>query len=268
MKCPNCGFIWQRLPWWSALVLAWALMMFIGVVVARAQSDYTLRFEQHRPNYIISHYSEDREGTESPWAKFQLSFKHPATRQITLPTEYLPDFQPYIAITTTAWWRILDESAPFDETNYKPEVWLEFANVPAMFDHVRVGYRHASNGEGGDSSRGWDRIFASAAASWRALTLTVEPEFIINTDAGTHGIRDVAGVWKDLAGTVELTLDTGANIYTLRAGKTWGDLDVMVRLHERYNLFMFLQGHMGNHEGLENYAQERTTGGAGIALIR
>ena len=79
----------------------------------------------------------------------------------------------YLAYTQKSLWDVYDRSSPFRESNYAPEIFYahyhsELHGQPnpgcGLFSE-QLGVEHESNGETGDKSRGWNRIFADAQAT-------------------------------------------------------------------------------------------------------
>jgi outer membrane phospholipase A len=114
----------------------------------------------HRSNYALTGFTKETQ------VKFQFSFKFdlwPSTSQHTV----------YLAYTQKSLWDLYDTSAPFRESNYAPEIFYahyhsEVRGHPnpgcGLFSE-QVGLEHESNGEAGDASRGWNRVFAEAQAT-------------------------------------------------------------------------------------------------------
>jgi len=62
------------------------------------------------------------------------------------------------------WWQFYSDSAPFRETNYRPEVFLTLPIKDKKlsefgFKAVKVGFWHESNGMGEPLSREWNQIY-------------------------------------------------------------------------------------------------------------
>jgi phospholipase A1 len=136
----------------------------------------------HRQNYILP-YTFNASPNQAPWiasntypdiddpiqnteAKFQLSLKIPMTQSDT----FFHRDQFYFGFTLKSFWQVYnsDISAPFRETNYRPEFYYQspiqadwLANMGAnMF--LRGGIEHESNGRSQLLSRSWNRVFLGA----------------------------------------------------------------------------------------------------------
>ena len=94
--------------------------------------------------------------------KFQISFKMLALRQMFWNRGDL-----YIAYTQKSFWQAYnaDESAPFRENNYEPEVFIAFQTNRDVYGlrnrGILLGFNHQSNGRGLDNlSKSWNRLYA------------------------------------------------------------------------------------------------------------
>tara|TARA_R110002110_G_scaffold412968_1_gene639656 strand:+ start:12857 stop:13894 length:1038 start_codon:yes stop_codon:yes gene_type:complete len=137
-------------------------------------------------------------------AKFQISLKTIAWEDILGPGSNL-----WVAYTQRNWWQLYNDSSPFRETNYQPEVFLTFANDWRFWGFtntvVGAGFKHESNGKGGDLSRSWNRIMGMASFERRRMALNVRvwsriPESSSDDDNPDimryMGYGDIAGIWK------------------------------------------------------------------------
>ena len=59
----------------------------------------------------------------------------------------------------TSLWQLAnkEQSSPFRETNYNPQLFLMHQGRYLVFDTLEAGYWHQSNGRGGKLSRSWER---------------------------------------------------------------------------------------------------------------
>lgn len=107
----------------------------------------------YKPNYFMPGTWSDKAQTDSDAeAQFQLSFK-----------QRIGHTHVFFAYTQTSFWRIWDgnDSRPFRETNFKPEVFYRLRdekNPLGPFD-LDFGLEHQSNGESQPNSRSWNRVY-------------------------------------------------------------------------------------------------------------
>lgn len=113
-------------------------------------------------------------------AKYQISFKVP------LLTGWLDDRTTlWFGYTQQSFWQVYnqDDSAPFRETNYEPEIFLRYRMDwdvgPGTLNGVTIGFNHQSNGQSEPRSRSWNRIVGTAAYSYGRWLFMVEPWYRI-----------------------------------------------------------------------------------------
>lgn len=124
----------------------------------------TQSFSYHNTTYFIF-------GVED--LKLQFSFKYRLAKSVPV----------YFAYTQLMFWEIYDQSKPFGDVNYRPEVfyrWVE--SESSSFKTIDTGYMHTSNGEDKDDSRSLDRIFV------RTNYLTKFKRHLVNTNLMVFGI--------------------------------------------------------------------------------
>lgn len=113
----------------------------------------------YHENYLLpfSYDTKKRDDREQVETKFQLSVKKPITHNLFGFNETIN-----LGYTHTSWWQVYDESSPFRETNYKPEV---FVTVPygksnkTSLKGFKFGFLHESNGQKEEKSRSWNRLY-------------------------------------------------------------------------------------------------------------
>ncbi len=126
----------------------------------------------HNSNYILP-YSYVKDVNQEPYsavypderldnaeAKMQISLKVPINQDDLL----VDDDAIYFAFTLKAFWQVYnhDISAPFRETNYRPELYYLMpitSNLVEADTALAIGFEHESNGQSQLLSRSWNRIF-------------------------------------------------------------------------------------------------------------
>ncbi|MEC7378268.1 MAG: phospholipase A [Pseudomonadota bacterium] len=173
-----------------------AALMEQYVAAEKAVFSFSGSFVGHRPTYILpatwvkdpnpsptsprlgtTGYDYDLEREE---AKYQISFKVP------LLTGLLDDRTTlWFGYTQTSFWQVYnqDDSAPFRETNYEPEIFLRYQADwdvgPGRFNGLTVGFNHQSNGQSEPRSRSWNRVVGTAAYSYGRWLFMVQPWYRI-----------------------------------------------------------------------------------------
>ncbi|WP_417564965.1 phospholipase A [Marinobacter sp.] len=166
------------------------------VAAEKAVFSFSGSFVGHRPIYILpvtwvknpnSTPSSPRLGSigydyklEREEAKYQISFKVP------LLTGFLDDRTTmWFGYTQQSFWQVYnqDDSAPFRETNYEPELFMRYQSDwdigPGRLNTVTLGVNHQSNGQAEPRSRSWNRIIATAAYSYDRWLFMVQPWYRI-----------------------------------------------------------------------------------------
>ncbi|MFY0991976.1 phospholipase A [Halomonas sp. C05BenzN] len=123
----------------------------------------------HRRNYLLPlSYNDNPDGaglggdsstTDRTEVKFQFSSKVNLVEGLFDGNGDL-----YFAYTQRSWWQAYnsDVSSPFRETNFEPEVFLDFDNRWSLLGWTninnRLAFNHQSNGRSSDQSRSWNRV--------------------------------------------------------------------------------------------------------------
>jgi phospholipase A1/A2 len=138
----------------------------------------------HRSNYgLMFSYNDDPNPAPlqevdpaktlvKPEVAFQLSFKARLWRDM-----FGKDICLWGAFTQRSFWQLynFDDSSPFRETDYEPELLLNFGTRYRVlgFDgrFVQIGFNHQSNGQSEPLSRSWNRLVANAGIERGRLSL-------------------------------------------------------------------------------------------------
>lgn len=144
----------------------------------------------HRTNYLfpVSYNAKQNNenfrnvttdaGPDSNEVKFQLSVKVNLAEDIFGRVGDV-----YFGYTQRSWWQAYntDASSPFRETNYEPEIFIDFDNAWSALGWVntrnRVSFNHQSNGRSDPLSRSWNRVYLENIFQRGDWALTLAPHW-------------------------------------------------------------------------------------------
>ncbi|WP_277640445.1 phospholipase A [Wolinella succinogenes] len=238
----------------------------------------------HHPNYILpfSHSLNDRKGeSKKTEAKFQISFK-------TLLAQSLwgSKFDLYLAYTQRSYWQVYDgdDSRPFRESNYEPEIFLSYPTEIPLFggrlEQVNFGLNHESNGKDIEKSRSWNRAFIEGIYNHGNLFLGLKgwyrlPEKEKSSPLDPNGddnpdIHNYLGYGDLKIGyLLEKHLFTATLRNNLRSkGENRGSLLLDYSYPIQNHLYFYLQYFSGYGESLIDYNRSVERIGAGFLFTR
>lgn len=204
-------------------------------------------------------------------AKFQLSFKTKILQDIFWGHGDL-----WVAYTQISLWQVYNDSLsrPFRETNFQPEVILNFSvkfNVLGFKARmVGLGLNHESNGKSMPFSRSWNRIIFHAGFDRKNWTVYIRP-WLRLSDAKDDNpdISQYIGF-----GELNVIYSKNGNVFSIQSSHNF-DFKSKLRGNSTFswsypiqgNLKGFLQVSSGFGQTLIDYNNKQTTIGVGVSLI-
>lgn len=141
---------------------------------------YTTQNYETRDTVLYPGYNEFNKNIE---AEFQISLKKILSYNLLGFNEILS-----FGYTQEVWWQFYADSAPFRETNYRPEIWLTLPlkdKIDSKYapQAVKIGFWHESNGMGEPLSREWNQLFVDSVFQYKSLLATIR---VAAVDAGEN----------------------------------------------------------------------------------
>ena len=270
-----------------------------NTLVQLADGKFGLR--AYEPNYLIV-TTMDSIPNGDPVLVDQSSHTHyihtEIKYQISLRADIITDWFGFTqmwtgAYTQTSWWQVFITSAPFRESNYKPEI---FVTVPFYhrFDNIGLkavsfGYKHSSNGQpvnhdenathvrpGGplenSPSRSWNRLYLRAYFQWSHLYAEVMAwtriDYLSPPDDNPdileycgEGSLELGYIYKKLLSRLTLTPSFSGN-------RLSGQVDFSYPVPASDNVFFYLQGFSGYGQSLIDYDRHMNLVGFGVSISR
>jgi phospholipase A1 len=260
----------------SALALKWELDDAVRYGV--------LRFRTYQPIYVLpSRWSNGpNEQPTSPSLgpaptqnlhnaelKYQFSFR------TKLAQGWFDDrVDLWAGYTQLSSWQIYEDSAPFRESNYEPEL-IATVRTPMQLGPVRLrmvnlGLVHQSNGRAAALSRSWNRVYAMFGLEMGEFTLLVRPWWRIPERSTNDNNPDITGYVG--RGDTWLLWQRGGHSLGLmvRNNLSTRDNRGAVQLDWRFPLYRNLKGYVqvfsGYGETMIDYNHRQDTIGIGFSL--
>jgi phospholipase A1 len=236
----------------------------------------------HRFNYILPYtynatpskellQADPGREIQNQEVKFQISFKTKLWEDVLGK-----DMDLWIAYTQLSFWQFYDfqNSAPFRETDYEPELLLNFRtnyNIPGLRGrYISVGINHQSNGRSRPLSRSWNRVVADFGFERERLTVILKTWYRIPEDEKDD---DNPGIDRFLGyGQIDVHYHRDGHLVglsvrnNLRAHGNKG----AVQLEWSFPLFPYVSGYIqyfnGYGESLLDYRASVNRIGAGFIL--
>jgi phospholipase A1 len=255
------------------------------------QKQGSFRVDPHKPVYILAAFHSSRAndlpsspsqnhsvlqslGLQDTETKFQISLKSKLWENILGDASDL-----WFGYTQSSRWQVFNgsQSRPFRETDYEPEVMLNFRThreLPWGWDlrMSGVSLTHVSNGRDVPQSRSWNRVIGQFGFDRPGWTVVVRPWWRIHEDRPTDDNPDI----EDFMGRGELLVTRnwgGHEISALfRHSLRGGDRShSAVELNWAFPIYGELKGYLqffsGYGESLIDYNHSANYVGLGVSLI-
>ncbi|GAA3901306.1 hypothetical protein GCM10022228_10030 [Halomonas cibimaris] len=173
-------------------------------VLEKASSHNPFSITAHRTNYLFPisyngnqnrarfrHIDPDGRADRTE-AKFQFSAKFAIVDNL-----FGDSGDVFFGYTQRSWWQAYntDSSSPFRETNYEPELFIDFANAWNLFGWVntrnRIALNHQSNGRSAPLSRSWNRVYLESTLQRGDWAVTFAPHWRIPESDGNDDNPDI-----------------------------------------------------------------------------
>ena len=146
-----------------------------------------LGLKYYEPIYMLfTHDFSKKPDRKADELHFEFSFERPIAYDALGLGEKIS-----FAYEQNSWWQITQDSAPFRESNYRPELYVS-APVP-FADELKIGAMHESNGKGGEESRSWNRLYAQSTWSADGFSITPRVWYAFWLDRTNEDIADYMG---------------------------------------------------------------------------
>ena len=182
------------------VVLADSAQEYRQEEVQRIRQEKAEKRLQESKETVEEAFGADEKSTFTPHhLNYGILGKDDALMQISFKYRLGRDWNWYLAFTSVVKWEIWEDSSPYRDINFKPEVFYRF--IPAIENLVSVdaGYWHESNGQGGEESRSWDQFFIrfNTLFEINSMALAWETHLYgeLNTGDFNEDIGDYLGWW-------------------------------------------------------------------------
>ena len=243
----------------------------------RDKSDKNLQnalgIELYKFNYLLPvTYAKNipNDSRKSVETKFQISLAKPLFYDVFGLRESL-----VAAYTQTSWWQITKKSSPFRETNYQPEIFLNFASPKYLekigVQNLKFGLLHESNGRDGSKSRSWNRAYVQGDFVYGDLTISPRVWSVIGEKNDNKEILNYIG-----HGDVRLSYNLNDHIFSLmlrnnlhfdKTNKGAAELSYMFPIFSS-GVYGYLQYFTGYGESLIDYNKHTDKVGLGFVILK
>lgn len=247
-----------------------------GSVIANLLQEHDNPFTlyPYDTNYLLYTWTSDLNKESYDWAgnarkdevKFQLSLAFPLWRGILGDNSVLG-----ASYTQKSWWQLSNrnESSPFRETNYEPQLFLGFATDASFagwtLRDVEFGYNHDSNGRSDPTSRGWNRLYTRLMAQNGDWQVEVKPWYVVGSVDDNPDITKYMGYYQ-----LKVGYALGDAVFSVKGQYNWnsgyGGAELGVSYPITKHVRFYTQVYSGYGESLIDYNFNQTRVGVGVML--
>lgn len=121
----------------------------------------------YHKNYLLplTYDTKDKNDRENLETKFQFSIEKPISYNFFGLEESVS-----LAYTQKSFWQTTADSSPFRETNYLPEIFVQFSYKKSdTLKGYKISLLHESNGRNNEHSRSWNRVYLESYLQFSKL---------------------------------------------------------------------------------------------------
>ena len=204
---------------------------------------------------------------------FQISLEKPISNDFFGLNETIS-----IAYTQKSFWQTASSSAPFRETNYEPEIFMQIPNDGKYLKLYKTSFLHTSNGKGGDDSRSLNRLYLQTFFQFDNLFVSPKIWYKIPQNSKDddmkdfykyYGYGDISFLYAYGKQTFELLLRDNLRLNSSNKGAVEFNytfpLPDFISSKNSYGIFQVFHGY---GQSLIDYDREVTNIGIGVTFSR
>lgn len=204
---------------------------------------------------------------------FQISLEKPISNDFFGLNETIS-----IAYTQKSFWQTASSSAPFRETNYEPEIFMQIPNDDKYLKLYKTSFLHTSNGKGGDDSRSLNRLYLQTFFQFDNLFVSPKIWYKIPQNSKDddmkdfykyYGYGDISFLYAYGKQTFELLLRDNLRLNSSNKGAALFNytfpLPDFISSKNSYGIFQVFHGY---GHSLIDYDREVTNIGIGLTFSR
>lgn len=203
--------------------------------------------------------------------EFQISFKKTFTYDLLGLNETLS-----LGYRQEVWWQLYANSAPFRETNYRPEFWITIPTTRELdlqsgLKDISIGFLHESNGLGEPLSRELNQVYTDLDFQYNDLLIQLRGWYI-HAGRENKDITSYLGYGhlkvKYLYGQHQFELMLRDNLYFNSNNRGSIEGEWSYPINNSKNNFWYLKGFSGYGASLMDYNHRQNRLGIGLLFSR